>query len=100
MMDEEYKLYVEEHSSLFDLLQVRFTHNHLTYNKFYTRYLYFQNGTGIYGRLWNLMKKQDSHLVDSVENGVKMVKNSKNIVVIAGRETLFFDIQRFGNIFY
>lgn len=46
------------------------------------------------------MKRQDSHLVDSVENGVKMVKNSKNIVVIAGRETLFFDIQRFGNIFY
>ncbi|GLV36593.1 Ionotropic receptor 40a [Carabus blaptoides fortunei] len=75
MTDHEYKLYVEEHSSFYDLLQ---------------------NGTGIYGRLWNLMKKQDSHLVDSVENGVKMVKNSENIVVIAGRETLFFDIQRFG----
>lgn len=35
-------------------------------------------------------------LVDSVEDGVKLVKDSTNNAVMAGRETLFFDIQRFG----
>lgn len=43
------------------------------------------------------MNKQASHIVTSVENGVKLVKKSKNVAIIAGRETLFFDIQRFGS---
>lgn len=37
------------------------------------------------------------YLVNSVEEGVKLVKDFKNNAVMAGRETLFFDIQRFGN---
>lgn len=44
------------------------------------------------------MKEQPAgyFLVDSVEDGVKLVKDSTNNAVMAGRETLFFDIQRFG----
>lgn len=58
---------------------------------------YKQNGTGIYGRLWDMMTKwQQSYLVESVEEGVKLVRDSGRIALIAGRETLFFDIQRFG----
>lgn len=37
------------------------------------------------------------YLVNSVEEGVKLVKDFTNNAVMAGRETLFFDIQRFGN---
>ncbi|GJQ71880.1 hypothetical protein Trydic_g2993 [Trypoxylus dichotomus] len=71
-----FKLFVERYSSTHSLLE---------------------NGTGIYGRLWNLMNTaQPSYLVNSVEEGVKMVKDFNNIAIIAGRETLFFDIQRFG----
>lgn len=39
---------------------------------------------------------QSSYLVNSVEEGVKLVRDYNKIAVIAGRETLFFDIQRFG----
>jgi hypothetical protein len=47
-----------------------------------------------------MMNRRQSHfLLESVEDGVKLVKNSKNKAMIAGRETLFFDIQRFGRIF-
>lgn len=42
------------------------------------------------------MKKQTEFILDSVESGVKMIKDDPKIVVIAGRETLFFDVQRFG----
>lgn len=38
-------------------------------------------------------------LVESVEKGVKLVRDSDNVAVMAGRETLYFDIQRFGNNF-
>lgn len=41
--------------------------------------------------------RQSSYLINSIEDGVKMVKDFRNVVVIAGRETLFFDTQRFGN---
>lgn len=41
-------------------------------------------------------RSQNKYVVDSVEEGVKLVKNSRNVAVMAGRETLFFDIQRFG----
>lgn len=43
-----------------------------------------------------MTKWQQSYLVESVEEGVKLVRDSGRIAVIAGRETLFFDIQRFG----
>lgn len=44
-----------------------------------------------------MTKKQQSYLVESVEEGVKLVRDTGNVAVIAGRETLFFDIQRFGS---
>lgn len=43
-----------------------------------------------------MTKKQLTYLVNSVEEGVKMVKEKENVAIIAGRETLYFDIQRFG----
>ncbi|CAH1115494.1 unnamed protein product, partial [Psylliodes chrysocephalus] len=73
-----YKLYIEKHSSSHSLLE---------------------NGTGIYSRLYNLMvlgQGYNNSLVNSVEQGVELVKDSENVVLMAGRETLFFDIQRFG----
>lgn len=42
----------------------------------------------------------NNSLVNSVEQGVELVKDSENVVLMAGRETLFFDIQRFGKINY
>nr|XP_022911121.1 ionotropic receptor 40a-like [Onthophagus taurus] len=76
MINEYYQLYVEKHSSTFGLLE---------------------NGSGIYGTLWKLMNEnQKSYLIDSVEEGVRLVKQNLNVALIAGRETLFFDIQRFG----
>ncbi|CAG9762608.1 unnamed protein product [Ceutorhynchus assimilis] len=57
----------------------------------------WQNGTGIYGQLWEIMeRRQNEYVVESVEEGVKMVKDKLDVAVMAGRETLFFDIQRFG----
>lgn len=43
-----------------------------------------------------MTKRQQSYLVESVEEGVKLVRDTGRVAVIAGRETLFFDIQRFG----
>lgn len=60
---------------------------------------YLQNDTGIYGQIWEIMERsQNKYVVDSVEEGVKLVNNSRNVAVMAGRETLFFDIQRFGKL--
>lgn len=59
--------------------------------------MYLQNGTGVYSRLWELMQKQQQeYLVESVEDGVKLVKETTNVAILAGRETLYFDTQRFG----
>lgn len=57
-----------------------------------------QNGTGTYATLWDLMKVQPAgyFLVNSVEDGVKLVRDATVNAIMAGRETLFFDIQRFG----
>ncbi|CAH1164647.1 unnamed protein product [Phaedon cochleariae] len=77
MKTRDVKLFVEQHSSSYGLLE---------------------NGTGIYARLWDLMENRQNgnFLVKSVEEGVKLVRDARNIAVMAGRETLFFDIQRFG----
>ncbi|XP_023310509.1 ionotropic receptor 40a [Anoplophora glabripennis] len=77
MESRGYSLFVESHSSSYGLLE---------------------NGTGIYGNLWDLMKRNQGGnvLVQSVEEGVKLVRDSDKIAVMAGRETLYFDIQRFG----
>ncbi|XP_056633936.1 ionotropic receptor 40a [Diorhabda sublineata] len=79
MISRDYKLFIEKHSSSYGLLE---------------------NGTGIYSRLYDLMIIKQGYnniLVDSVEAGVKLVRESKNVAVMGGRETLFFDIQRFGS---
>ncbi|XP_050305949.1 ionotropic receptor 40a [Anthonomus grandis grandis] len=76
MESKNFKLFAEKHSPTFGLLE---------------------NGTGIYGQIWDLMEKnQKKYVVESVEEGVKLVKDNRNVAVMAGRETLFFDIQRFG----
>ncbi|KAK9877493.1 hypothetical protein WA026_018604 [Henosepilachna vigintioctopunctata] len=56
-----------------------------------------ENGTGIYGRIWRLMKQRQpgNFLVETVEDGVKLVRDTTKVALIAGRETLYFDIQRF-----
>ncbi|XP_044747084.1 ionotropic receptor 40a isoform X2 [Coccinella septempunctata] len=56
-----------------------------------------ENGTGIYGKIWRLMKSRQpkNFLVETVEDGVKLVRDTRNVALIAGRETLIFDIQRF-----
>lgn len=46
-----------------------------------------------------MTRRQSHFLLESVEEGVKLVKDNSKIAVIAGRETLFFDIERFGNLY-
>ena len=43
------------------------------------------------------MQKQKNITINSIEEGMKMIKKRRKVAVIGGRETLFFDIQRFGN---
>lgn len=45
-----------------------------------------------------MTKKQPTFVIGSVEEGVQLVRQSTNVAVVAGRETLFFDVQRFGNL--
>ncbi|XP_074037326.1 ionotropic receptor 40a isoform X2 [Leptinotarsa decemlineata] len=77
METRDFKLFVEKHGSSYGLLE---------------------NGTGVYANLWNLMRRKQGNnfLIESVEAGVKLVRHSTTNAVMAGRETLFFDIQRFG----
>lgn len=43
------------------------------------------------------MEKQDIYpLIESTEDGMKLVRDKKNIALIGGRETFFFDTRRFG----
>lgn len=91
-----FKLFVEHLSSSYSLLEVKLF-NFLKYIPNFIALVILKNGTGIYGVLWEAMTtKQETYLVNSVEEGVLMVKDQKNMALMAGRETLFFDIQRFG----
>ncbi|KAI5748510.1 hypothetical protein M8J77_026280 [Diaphorina citri] len=57
-----------------------------------------ENGTGVLVRdLWSLMKRQQTYLIDSNEDGMLMVQNRKDHVLLGGRETLFYDAKRFGS---
>ncbi|XP_066137961.1 ionotropic receptor 40a [Euwallacea fornicatus] len=77
MESTNFKLFIEKHSPSFGLIE---------------------NGSGIYGEIWDIMQRsQSKYVVESVEEGVKLVKDKRNVAVMAGRETLFFDIQRFGH---
>lgn len=81
MVHEGYQLYVEKESSSLEMLE---------------------NGTEIFRQLYALMKLQSSDpegfLIDSVESGIELIADGlENKAVLAGRETLYFNIQQFGN---
>jgi hypothetical protein len=57
---------------------------------------FLKNGTREAQRLWALMLQQNQWVVPSVEKGVSFVKAQRGIALIAGRETLQFELQRFG----
>lgn len=57
------------------------------------------NGSGIMHRLYKKMAHQGSsstYLLNSVEEGVHVLLNRDKTVVFAGRQTLFFNMKRFG----
>ncbi|XP_070490058.1 ionotropic receptor 40a-like [Chironomus tepperi] len=57
------------------------------------------NGTGIMQRLYRRMTAhtvKNSHLLDSVEQGVRTLLMDDKTVVFAGRQTLFFNMKRYG----
>nr|AXF48845.1 ionotropic receptor IR14 [Lobesia botrana] len=76
MRNRGYELVVERHSSSLAILQ---------------------NGTGVYGRLARLMKRQRVQRVRSVEVGVRLVLLRRRVAVLGGRETLYYDTERFGS---
>ncbi|XP_026729698.1 ionotropic receptor 40a-like [Trichoplusia ni] len=76
MRDYGYELVVESHSSSLAILE---------------------NGTGVYGRLANLMRRQRVQRVRNVEVGVRLVLSHKRVAVLGGRETLYYDTERFGS---
>ncbi|XP_046658718.1 ionotropic receptor 40a-like isoform X2 [Homalodisca vitripennis] len=56
-----------------------------------------ENGTGLYKKIWQQMEKQKMYpLIESTEDGMKLVRDKKNVALIGGRETFFFDTRRFG----
>ncbi|KAI5643750.1 ligand-gated ion channel domain-containing protein [Phthorimaea operculella] len=77
MRDYGYELVVERHSSSLAILQ---------------------NGTGVYGRLARLMRRQRVQRVRSVEVGVRLVLSRRRVAILGGRETLYYDTERFGNM--
>ncbi|CAB3244224.1 unnamed protein product [Arctia plantaginis] len=76
MRDYGYELVVESHSSSLTILE---------------------NGTGVYGRLAQLMRRQRIQRVRNVEIGVRLVLTHRNVAVLGGRETLYYDTERFGS---
>lgn len=46
------------------------------------------------------LRQPEHFLVETVEDGVKLVRDTRNVALIAGRETLIFDIQRFGRFIF
>nr|ALM24948.1 ionotropic receptor 3 [Athetis dissimilis] len=76
MRDYGYELVVESHSSSLAILE---------------------NGTGVYGRLANLMRRQRTQRVRNVEVGVRLVLSHRRVAVLGGRETLYYDTERFGS---
>ncbi|KAG5678929.1 hypothetical protein PVAND_008550 [Polypedilum vanderplanki] len=56
------------------------------------------NGTGIMHRLYHQMTQQssNSYLLNSVEQGVRRLLINDKTVVFAGRQTLYFNMKRYG----
>ncbi|KAL0892471.1 hypothetical protein ABMA27_015580 [Loxostege sticticalis] len=76
MRERGYELVVERHSSSLAILE---------------------NGTGVYGRLARLMRRQRIQRVRSVEVGVRLVLTRRHVAILGGRETLYYDTERFGS---
>lgn len=75
--DERFEVYIEARSSEAEFLE---------------------NGTMQAQRLWALMTKQQQRwVVPSVEKGVALIRARGGAALIASRETLHFESQRFGN---
>lgn len=60
-----------------------------------------QNSTAIFNRLYKLMKHQsnglgDNYLVSSVEEGISLIKQGSTKAILGGRETLYFNMKRYG----
>ncbi|XP_068150991.1 ionotropic receptor 40a [Drosophila tropicalis] len=81
MIDDGYRLYVEKESSSLEMLE---------------------NGTELFRQLYALMRQQEpgdhkGFLINSVEAGIKLIADGReNKAVLAGRETLYFNIQQYG----
>jgi hypothetical protein len=77
MRDQRFEVYIEARSSEAEFLR---------------------NGTTQAQRLWALMtQQQQSWVVPSVEKGVALIRVHGGAALIASRETLHFESQRFGN---
>lgn len=76
--DERYLLLVEKNSASHSVLM---------------------NGTGIMHRLYKKMEQQgnnSTYLLNSIEEGVQMLLSKDKTVVFAGRQTLFYNMKRYG----
>lgn len=63
--------------------------------------IHFQNSTAIFNRLYKLMKHQSNsnshdYLVSSVEEGIRLIKQGSTKAILGGRETLYFNMKRYG----
>lgn len=63
-------------------------------------HVFHQNGTGVYGRLAKLMRRQKIQKVRNVEVGVRLVLSRRRVAVLGGRETLYYDTEKFGMVMY
>lgn len=44
------------------------------------------------------MQTQSQSVIESVEMGMKLVRDKKKVAIMGGRETLYFDSKRFGEL--
>ncbi|CAD7084236.1 unnamed protein product [Hermetia illucens] len=74
-----YQLFIEKDSSVLEMLE---------------------NSTEIFRRLYKLMKQRDTKyegfLINSIEEGIQRISNGAENVILGGRETLYFNIKRYG----
>ncbi|XP_039283234.1 ionotropic receptor 40a [Nilaparvata lugens] len=59
-----------------------------------------ENGTGLYRRIWNTMKRQPKYLITTAERGIELVKDNKHFALIGGRETFYYNTRRYGAHFF
>lgn len=43
------------------------------------------------------MIKQPKYFIESIEAGMKLIRDRKKYAIIGGRETFYYDTHRFGN---